>query len=134
MKYSGLTPAQFLAAVRRDYPEAINGNAPTDAEIQASHEFLLAYVEEDGSCPAPVASHEEKSSSGIGNQPNNGPKEWASLTRLLMLSREQSSRIIELEQAIKFLAEQVKTLVDALAEEQEDPDRQVTHYMSGKAI
>lgn len=95
----------------------------------------------DIQCPAPVASPEEKSSNGIGEQQKTGLNVSEGLTLLqnssvMMLKELEYLRadIKEQQQSIQFLAEQVKTLVDALAEEQEDPDRPITTYMSGKPV
>ena len=101
-------------------------------------------TEKENKCHAPVASPEGKSSSGIGNPLLNGPLDSVDLTQLqqnseaiFMMSKAleyQTKKIESLEQGIKFLAEQVKTLVDALAEEQEDPERPITNYMSGRPV
>lgn len=94
----------------------------------------------DNKCPAPPASDDVKSSSGIGQALLNGPLDSADLTQLLassvMILKElgyQRQDIKDLQQTVKFLAEQVKTLVDALAEDQ-DPDMPLTTYMDGKPI
>lgn len=99
-------------------------------------------------CPAPDASHEEKSSNSIGALLKSGPNDSEDLTLLLtrsgivnQLMENQADRLTAIEQSlmeqyksIQFLAQQVKTLVDALAEEMEDPDRPITSYMSGKPV
>jgi hypothetical protein len=92
------------------------------------------YKQELMKCRAPVASPEEKSSNGIGEVPKNGLTDSENLTLLLRSSEDIRVRVKNIEDSIQFLAEQVKTLVDALAEEQEDPDRPITSYMSGKPV
>jgi len=94
----------------------------------------------DIKCHAPDASDEGKRSSGIGELPLNGQQAKEGLIQLLKNSEAmmnqmliQAEQISELQQGIKFLAEQVKTLVDALAEDA-DPDAPLTNYMSGKPI
>ena len=96
---------------------------------------LIAALEqlEKVPCLAPVASPEEKSSNGIGEAPRNGLTDSENLTLLLRSSEDIRVRVKNIEDSIQFLAEQVKTLVDALAEDS-DPDAPLTNYMSGKPI
>jgi hypothetical protein len=91
-------------------------------------------------CPAPDASDEGKRSSGIGEQPLSGLNVSDGLTLLqnssVMILKEleyQRKDIKEMQQSIQFLAQQVKTLVDALAEDA-DPDAPLTNYLSGKPV
>ena len=103
--------------------------------------FCANCAEEIVICPAPVASPEEKSYSAIGPMHLSGPSNTVDPIRAQAISEavlnqiyQQKAEISELTKGIQFLAEQVKTLVDSLAEEQEDPDRPVTAYMSGKPV
>lgn len=84
-------------------------------------------------CPAPDASDDEKRSSAIGELLLNGPLYSVSLIQLLKNSESQQQQINELTKGIQFLAEQVKTMVDALAEDS-DPDAPIVTYMSGKPV
>lgn len=82
---------------------------------------------------APDASDDGKRSSGIGELPLSGLSDTAYLIQLLRNSERQELQINELNKSVQFLAQQVKTLVDALAENA-DPDAPLTNYMSGKPI
>lgn len=102
--------------------------------------FTNQEMKELGICHAPDASDEGRKSSGIGEQQSNGLLLTEGLIQLQQNSEEmfqylrfQQKQIEELTASIKFLAEQVKTLVDALAEE-EDTDMPMTNYLSGKPI
>lgn len=97
--------------------------------------FLIANGEtlERRSCPVPAASDDEKRSSDIGEALLIGQSVRDELTLLLRNSEKQQKQINDMTEGIKFLAEQVKTMVDALAEDV-DPDRPLTTYMSGKPI
>lgn len=91
-------------------------------------------------CPAPDANDEGKSSPLTGEQQGTGPSVSESLTLLLSYSEkiylemmEQKNLINDLRGGMAYLADQVKTLVDALAEDQ-DPDEPITSYLSGKPV
>lgn len=105
-------------------------------------------------CHAPDASDEGKRSSGIGEVPLSGLSVSADLTLLHQNSEKhlkvasnmlikiqslhdqvfmQNNQISDLQETVKFLAQQVKTLVDALAEDA-DPDAPLTTYMDGRPI
>lgn len=84
-------------------------------------------------CNVLPASDDGKRSSGIGQAPDSGPNVQGVLILLLESIDLQKNRIDDLTNTVKFLAEQVKTLVDALADDT-DPDAPLTNYMSGKPI
>lgn len=84
-------------------------------------------------CPAPDASDDGRKSIAIGEVLPNGRDVLDVLTQLLLNSEKQQNQIEELTRGMEYLAQQVKTLVDALAEDA-DPDQPITNYLSGKPI
>jgi hypothetical protein len=99
-------------------------------------------------CPALPASDDVKNSKPIGPKPKTEPSDSDALTLrqhnsvnliLNALSSqaaritEQQHQITELTKGVEYLAQQVKTLVDALADEA-DPDAPLTTYMDGTPI
>jgi hypothetical protein len=84
-------------------------------------------------CHAPDASDEGKRSSGIGVPQQIGQSVPDVLIQLLKITENQQSQIEELTKGVEYLAQQIKGLVDALAEEA-DPDAPLTNYLSGKPI
>lgn len=91
-------------------------------------------------CHAPDASNAEKESSGTGALPLGGQSMLAVLTQLLSNSEkmhlemlDQKERINDLRNGMEYLASHVKTLTDALAEDQ-DPDQPISNYLSGKPV
>lgn len=87
----------------------------------------------DIKCPVPDVSLVETSSNAIGALPLNGLNVSESLIQLLKNSEIQQNQINELTKGVEYLAQQVKTLVDALAEDA-DPDAPLTNYLSGRPI
>ena len=87
----------------------------------------------DDKCPAPDASDEGKRSSATGVQQQIGQDAQDILIQLLKITENQQSQIEELTKGVEYLAQQIKGLVDALAEEA-DPDEPRTTYLSGRPI
>ena len=98
-------------------------------------------TKDDNQCHALPALEDKQSSRPSGAKPKNEPSDSEDLTlrqsnsvkMILEMIQLQAVQINELTKGVEYLAQQVKTLVDALAEDQ-DPDAPLTHYMSGKPI
>lgn len=84
----------------------------------------------ESQCLAQPASDGGNASSTGLVSPGHAPVDSKTLFRLI---NSQSQQIQELNQSVQFLAEQVKTLIDGLAEDA-DPDEPPTMYMSGRPI
>lgn len=97
-------------------------------------------IQELNQCHAPPASDDVKNSKPIGPRPKTEHSDSDALIQLqsntatiLQIVQLQAAQIKDLQQAFQFLSTQVKTLVDALADEA-DPDAPLTTYMDGTPI